>query len=972
MRDDEPLVGEKRHLRAAGVVRAAGYDAFISYSHALDGKLAPVFQRELERFAKPWYRMRSVRVFRDEASLTANPGLWSSITDALSRSEWFILMASPESARSVWVNKEAAWWLEHAEDPVRHMLIVLTAGDLVWDEQETGFPVSGPSVLPPVLRGVFTEEPRWVDLRWLRNAEQLDSSNPRLRDCAADVAAALQGTDKDLIVGEHIRQHRRALRLARAGITALAAFLVIALAATVIAVAQRDTAVKNLRVANARQLAALAVANLNDHIDLAQLFAVAAYQMDPDPQTRSALFQAVTASPHLARYLPVGSPVSVLAGSADGSIVAAGTDDGRLLRWDTGRGTLTESRTGGEKVTAIAVDADGGRIVAADGAKAYLWNATSATKPRVIYTGLFNSVAISPTGRTLAVLGGKSASELMNPPPLPVMVLDGNTGTKLRRTLVNAVYSYISLPDDAMLQLDSSSMWTRLSASTLSVISAGQVNATPGDLYYCCGYSPNGRYFAWAKYGWADVVDNNAAASLDQGGANPYHLTTEPVLAPDQFAVTDDGTEMALAGGGALYVAHAAGAPSRVSKVMSFDPVQELPGTGRISALTFLGGSQRLVSANGSALAVWDGSQVSRITTGQIIDAPDCDNVGVPPKVAISPDSTRIATGGEGSRPAVLENLRTQPSSLSIDQPIENALPLWASDSSQLFLLGDAGAGRGALVWSDGSFRSTWPGSSARNNDVNGTQAPGEAVAARLSADGREVILVNQDGDIQIRESGDGVILRKIPGISREIIPVSGGELQNRAAISMDAATVAFVLPDGAVRVTSVPSGEHHDLPGPPARVISYTADQLLIERLDGTLDEWDTLGTRLIRSIPGDAAYAEGITGIPHSSLVARLTYQGTVELTDLDSGQTLGSVTTPLPARSGGEPPWDSTTISATPDGSELVTASSCGSIIRWQLDPRAWIRDACTLAGHDLTAEEWRQYVGTNPPANLACLG
>jgi WD40 repeat protein len=289
-----------------------------------------------------------------------------------------------------------------------------------------------------------------------------------------------------------------------------------------------------------------------------------------------------------------------------------------------------------------------------------------------------------------------------------------------------------------------------------------------------------------------------------------------------------------------------------------------------------------------------------------------------------------------------------------------------------LFLLGDAGAGRGALVWSDGSFRSTWPGSSARNNDVNGTQAPGEAVAARLSADGREVILVNQDGDIQIRESGDGVILRKIPGISREIIPVSGGELQNRAAISMDAATVAFVLPDGAVRVTSVPSGEHHDLPGPPARVISYTADQLLIERLDGTLDEWDTLGTRLIRSIPGDAAYAEGITGIPHSSLVARLTYQGTVELTDLDSGQTLGSVTAPLPARSGGEPPWDSTTISATPDGSELVTASSCGSIIRWQLDPRAWIRDACTLAGHDLTAEEWRQYVGTNPPANLACLG
>jgi hypothetical protein len=38
-----------------------------------------VFQRELERFAKRWNQMRSLRVFRDNANLAANPGLWSSI-----------------------------------------------------------------------------------------------------------------------------------------------------------------------------------------------------------------------------------------------------------------------------------------------------------------------------------------------------------------------------------------------------------------------------------------------------------------------------------------------------------------------------------------------------------------------------------------------------------------------------------------------------------------------------------------------------------------------------------------------------------------------------------------------------------------------------------------------------------------------------------------------------------------------------
>ena len=36
-------------------------DAFISYSHAADGKLAPALQSALQRFAKSWYRRRALR-----------------------------------------------------------------------------------------------------------------------------------------------------------------------------------------------------------------------------------------------------------------------------------------------------------------------------------------------------------------------------------------------------------------------------------------------------------------------------------------------------------------------------------------------------------------------------------------------------------------------------------------------------------------------------------------------------------------------------------------------------------------------------------------------------------------------------------------------------------------------------------------------------------------------------------------------
>jgi hypothetical protein len=38
------------------------YKAFISYSHAVDDKLAPALQSALHRFAKPFYRLRSIRI----------------------------------------------------------------------------------------------------------------------------------------------------------------------------------------------------------------------------------------------------------------------------------------------------------------------------------------------------------------------------------------------------------------------------------------------------------------------------------------------------------------------------------------------------------------------------------------------------------------------------------------------------------------------------------------------------------------------------------------------------------------------------------------------------------------------------------------------------------------------------------------------------------------------------------------------
>jgi hypothetical protein len=84
------------------------YDAFISYSHAADSRLAPRLQQSLQRFAKPIWRLRSLKIFRDETSLAATHALPDTLKSALDGSRYFILLASPASAQSKWVIGDTA------------------------------------------------------------------------------------------------------------------------------------------------------------------------------------------------------------------------------------------------------------------------------------------------------------------------------------------------------------------------------------------------------------------------------------------------------------------------------------------------------------------------------------------------------------------------------------------------------------------------------------------------------------------------------------------------------------------------------------------------------------------------------------------------------------------------------------------------------------------------------------------------
>src|SRR5438270_288964 len=100
------------------------FKAFLSYSHAADGNLAPAIQAALHRFGRPWYRIRTMWIFRDKTGLSATPSLWGSIEAALADSEYFLLMASPEAATSKWVQQEVDWWLKKRS--TKTILVILT------------------------------------------------------------------------------------------------------------------------------------------------------------------------------------------------------------------------------------------------------------------------------------------------------------------------------------------------------------------------------------------------------------------------------------------------------------------------------------------------------------------------------------------------------------------------------------------------------------------------------------------------------------------------------------------------------------------------------------------------------------------------------------------------------------------------------------------------------------------------------
>jgi WD40 repeat protein len=937
------------------------FDAFISYSHAADGQLAPALQRAIERLARPWYRSRALRVFRDESALSANPHLWLSIQTALNESEWFVLLASPDAVASDWVTRELDQWLA-TKSPDR-ILVVLTDGTWGWEPNARA---SIGSAVPGPMQHAFSEEPRLLDLRWARSETDLDLRNSRFRDAVAQLAAPVHGIAKDELESEDIRLHRRARRLARGGTSVLVLLLVLAVFLGGVALQQRGSAQHQASLARretdaarraatgslARGLAAESLNALHDgQPDVAQLLAVEAYRTEPSVYSRSSLLQTAVDQPALAVQLHgLTNGPDTIALSVDGGIVAAESgseirlwdrrsgqllarppkglgagsltfaDRGRLLLsnlynpsgrlgiWDVSRGRLLKSlpvsfpwAVSADTKTAAEFDASSGLLE--------LFDLETGESLRSIRTGQTGPLAMSADGTTVTALSTATA-------PASHQVVVGvrawtvatgrEIGPGCSATSAESPLSPSILVDDV----------------TVAIVTADpfSTSATRGDVLRCDlptgsvtsrafalhsdqqvgGISPEAGVVALRSSDGTIQLDDPTTGNVIDGSIDAP--LTERMALPT-VAFSADGRWFTATGSGGDVRVWRTGSDSPLGQQLdlgsNFEPRHDLHQTpaGQVIGITH----------NGDVVDVDTHQPLGRIPDASL--------------TTVSPDGHLLA--GTGSGGLVVVDLRRHTSAaisadrLACKQP--DAIGI-APDDKTLVLsciatvapsVGGSGSNARELVQTVDISSSPW--------------RPSRPIEAPVWAG---VLTFSPDGHVLAAGAGGGA------GAGLQLFDVRGTRLRPRATLAGYGNDVAF-RPDSrglfwshdgridlvslartAVRVTAFapPTGN-------PSSSISLSRDGSLLAASDGNqIRLWDT-NTRLVL---GD------ILGPSNPSCCTTLAL----------SSQSV-------------------TAIGGTPNFTNAANGDLI--LIRFDFDPNDLTRHACTRANRNLTRTEWTQFIG-----------
>jgi WD40 repeat protein len=889
----------RRGRTSAPRTGARTYDAFISYSHAADGRLAPALQAGLQSLAKPWYRRRALRVFRDQTSLSASPELWGSIEVALSQAGHFVLLASPTAAKSLWVDQEVRWWrANRSHDTV---LIALTDGELDWDDDRGDFNVVAP--IPPGLKDWLPHEPLWVDLRWARDETDVSMRNPRFRDCVGELAAPMHELPKDELIGEDISQHRRTLRLARGAVALLSLLLILAVVGGIVALIQRNQANEQKRRAQSQALVANAGQALREDPALSTRLAAEAVQTADTPEAETMLRRAEANIGYRTLLAAHGELVYSATFSPDGERVVAGSQDGTARIWDAASGAeLLTIRSPGGWVASVAFSPDGERV--ATGTQGgTIWDAASGAELQKLPTagkrfGVV-SVGFSPDGERVVTATGAHGT---------ATIWDAESGAKLETLHGHGedVWSAAFSPDGERVVTTggddhAARIWDSASGRELLTIRSRRGSAS-------AAFSPDGARVVTAGGDHAariwDAASGAELATLRGHGGDVNSAAFSPDGARAVTA-SQDGT-------------------ARIWDAASGAELATLRGhRGDVNSAAFSPNGQWVVTAgdDGKAL-IWDATSHPALET---LRRKDWSFSGA----AFSPDGTRVVTAGTDYSPD--------------DEPFLTATPdgsatLWDAESGAELETLQAPSGevvasaafspdgerlvtaqaedRTAIIWDAGS--------GAELETLRGHH--GYVGSAAFSPDGERVVTGSYDGAARIWDAESGAEL--------ETLRAERGDVES-AAFSPDGERI-LTRSNGALRIWDAASGaELETLQAPDPEGFgsaAFSPDGELVVTTnitDITTGEamriWDVASGTELRAIRGQGDMVSAAFSPDGQRIVAaQQNRERTATIWDAASGAELET----LPGQGG-------RVISAafSPAGERILTTSWGGTARIWE---------------------------------------
>jgi hypothetical protein len=977
--------------RAHAAPRADRYDGFLSYSRDSDGEFAPAFHAQLLEFDKR-DDVPDLNVFLDRTGLANNPSLWDAIERKLERSRYLILFASEGAASSHYVAKEVAWWLDNREPET--LLVALTSGKIVWNQTANEIDTISTTALPAPLAQRIDHEPKWTDLTRLRQ-RRFWRHHPDRPTALAELVAPLRGADvsTEEILSAHIARQSSAGLRNRLVNLALGVMLVLSIGAFAVAEREADRANEAVNANAAHLLGATSHVVHQDDPATAQLLAVEAVRRLRDGQTRTALFNAVTANepadPYLLRTVDVPEETELADVAPTSTGVVGRTDTGDLVRWNpddgapavlrgdrTPFGTVTGSERRGP---VVAGSADGNVVAAVDdlgvtvGRFGPLPEGSTSRQTHLDLAGT-TAVAVAPGGDTLFIawhdaetgrnrigsigLAGRDLAALESDdgaqrPDEQRLAFRSKADTSLAVTSLAVGSSRtLAVADAAAGTLEIRSL------DSLELTEAGPVDLpedavpSPSLRDWATLSSDAGRTTVTVRH-WADGSVRSADCPVPRAWSNP------------EVVAIDDATTRALVATDNGLIACEISGDGDQHRTWHLSGIRR-PGP------PVLVGVDRVAAASGGRIALWS-------TAGTDGDVPLPSAAG----------AAEAARGSSLSSPAgptpVLATFRaesTQPASTAaswsdgtvmihglgtVTLPADSKdagrplLPVWL-DQDRLLLITPAGNGYrtqgGTVAGYEAGFRDLLPGLD------QGDPACATIMSAQRAGD--DILLVDACSGLHLLDAGLQERAVYVPGPLGTTPRLGSAWAEpGRVAVADDGSQVAVAPRDFSLRVADLDAAAQGETDVWTVRGSSVAQVHMIGARSDAqhrpVPDQLVTLGLDSkvrLRTVSGASdpealdlagTYGDVMAVLPGPNLVAR--NQGpALAFFDIDTGQKVGELATRLYSP-GGE-------VAASDvyagDG-QLLVVQNHGVTTGWTFSDDQMIARACAMAGREPTADD-----------------